>query len=61
MNQDTLTTLFLLISITSIIVLFKTFKTNDFMEKIFFCIMIYGMFIFPVLCVFFGALSSAIK
>lgn len=55
MNQDTLITLFLLISITSIIVLFKTFKTNDFMERIFFCIMIYGMFIFPVLCVIFGA------
>lgn len=61
MNQDTLITLFLLISIILIIVLLKTFKTNDFMEKIFFCIMIYGMFIFPVLCLFFGVLSSAIE
>ena len=61
MNQDTLMSLFLLISIVLIVVLFKTFKTNDFMEKIFFCIMIYGMFIFPVLCVIFGALSSAME
>lgn len=61
MNQDTLITLFLLISITSIVVLFKTFKTNDPMSKIFFPIFVYITCIFPILCVIFGALSSAIK
>ena len=61
MNDGTLLTLFLLASIGSITIVYKTFKTNDFMEKIFFCIMIYAMFILPVLCVFLGALSSAME
>lgn len=61
MNDGTLFTLFLLASIVSIAIVYKTFKTNDFMEKIFFCIMIYAMFILPVLSVFLGALSSAME
>lgn len=55
MNQDTLITLFLLISIASIIFLFKTFKTNDPMTKVFFPIFVYITCVFPILCVIFGA------
>ena len=55
MNQDILMTLFLLISIALIIVLFKTFKTNDPMIKVFFPVFIYITCIFPILCVIFGA------
>lgn len=58
MNQDILMTLFLLISITSIVILFKTFKTNDPMSKVFFPIFVYITCIFPVLCVIFGAFLS---
>ncbi len=55
MNQDILMTLFLLISIALIIVLFKTFKTNDPMIKVFFPVFVYITCIFPILCVIFGA------
>ena len=55
MNDATLFILFLLVSIGSITVVYKTFKTDDPAEKVFFCIMTYVMFIFPVLCVIFGA------
>ena len=55
MNQDILITLFLLISIALIIVLFKTFKTNDPITKVFFPVFVYITCIFPILCVIFGA------
>ena len=61
MNDATLFTLFLLVSIGSITIVYKTFKTDDPAEKVFFCIMTYVMFIFPLLCVFLGALSSAME
>ena len=61
MNQDILITLFLLASVVSIIVLFKTFKTNDPMTKVFFPIFVYITCVFPVLSIIFGMLLSTTK
>lgn len=58
MSDTTLFILFLLASIGSITVVYKIFKTDDQAEKVFFCIMTYVMFIFPVLCVILGAFLS---